>query len=151
MISGVTVFCIVTYRMLGWILSSLQLMWTEADEEESVQGVEVMIIIVTIGLPIYRIAEADPQGKDTIAIVIVTVQSVAYVVPMDVDMFVVIWVIVLKDKAVIRKAAAVIRESKATMTIPSNQDRVGDNSDDNFFHAIFFESFPCNGDCHSPE
>ena len=141
MISGVTVFCIVTYRMLGCILSSLQRTWTGADEEESVQGVEVIIIIVATGLPIYRIAEADPQGKDTTAIVIVTVRSVAYVVPMDVDMFVVIWVIVLKDEAVIQKAAAAIQESKATMTTPSKQDRVGDNFDDNSFHVIFYKSF----------
>ena len=141
MISGVTVFCIVTYRMLGCILSSLQRTWTRADEEESVQGVEVMIIVVTIGLPIYRIAEADPQGKDMTAIVIVTVRSVAYVVPMDVDMFVVIWVIVLKDEAVIQKAAVAIQESKATMTTLSRHDRVGDSFDDNSFHIISISPF----------
>ena len=90
MISGVTVFCIVTYRLLGCILGSLQRTRTGEDEEESVQGVEVMIIIVTMGVPIYRIAEADPQGKGMTAIVIVTVRNVACVVPMDVDMFVVI-------------------------------------------------------------
>ena len=41
----------------------------------------------------------------------------------------------------IRKAAVATQESKATMTIPSKQDRVGDSFDDNSFHVIFYKSF----------
>ena len=136
-------FCIVTYHMLGCILGSLQRIWTGEDEEESVRGVEVMIIIVAMEVPIYRIAEADPQGRDVTVIVIVTVRTptVACAVPMGVDMYVIILVIVLKDEAVIQKAAVAIQESKATMTTPSKQDRVGDSFDDNSFHIISISPF----------
>ena len=83
----------------------------------------MMDVVATTEVSMHRIADADPQGRDVTVIVIAIVRTpaVACAVPMGVDMYVIILVTVLKDEAVVRETTVVIRETKATATVPPNK------------------------------